>query len=157
LSLSLNANNIASSPHNYLCGDVYYLKFNATEELNINDISDRFDAANNWFIENYPGVDPYSFFESVHPKGTFLRAFFSLLKHGDTPDLEAQLIFELQVLFLIDCAEILCEYFLSEDYKRGESHNIFHKNSDVSPEELATLLNRIRAERKKQREPLYKF
>lgn len=132
------------------------------KDLNIKDIYNKFDVANNWFIENYPGVDPYSFFEKVHPKMRFLWALFLLLKEGETPDLEAQVIFEMQALFLVDCAEILCQYFLSEDYKAEENSDNFHdENSDASPEEIQlfieTLSNRIREGRKKQREPMYKF
>jgi hypothetical protein len=54
-----------------------------------------------------------------------------LLKEGETPDLEAQVIFEMQALFLVDCVELLCEYFLSEDYEEGKSSDNFQdENSD---------------------------
>ena len=132
------------------------------KDLNIKDIYNKFGVASNWFIENYPGVNPYSFFEKVHPKMRFLWGLFLLLKEGETPDLEAQVIFEMQALFLVDCAEILCEYFLSEDYeKRKSSDNFQDENSDASPEEIQSFIedlsNCIREGRKKQREPMYKF
>ena len=128
------------------------------KDLNINNIYNKFDAATIWFTENYPGVDPYSFFEKVHPKMRFLWALFLLIKEGENPDLEARVIFEMQALFLVDCAEILCQYFLSEDSKEGKSHD---ENSDASPEEIQSFIedlsNCIREGRKKQREPMYKF
>jgi hypothetical protein len=61
--------------------------------------------------ENLPPISKSSFFEKVHPKMRFLWALFLLLKEGETPDLEAQVIFEMQALFLVDCAEILCQNF----------------------------------------------
>ncbi|HWQ95866.1 MAG TPA: hypothetical protein VN368_00695 [Candidatus Methylomirabilis sp.] len=132
------------------------------KDLNIKDIYNKFDVASNWFIENYPGVNPYSFFEKVNPKMRFLWGLFLLLKEGETPDLEARVIFEMQALFLVDCAEILFEYFLSEDYEEGKSSDNFQdENSDASPEEIQSFIedlsNCIREGRKKQREPMYKF
>lgn len=129
------------------------------KDLHINDIFYKFEAANNWFNYNY-SVNPYYFFEEVHPKMTFLWAFFLILKHGEAPDFEAQLIFQIQALFLIDCVEILNDFYLSDDYKMEEnSNNFFEEYSDVSHEEIQShvvdLANRIRNGRKKQKEPLY--
>lgn len=129
------------------------------KDLHINDIFYKFEAANNWFNDNY-SVNPYYFFEEVHPKMTFLWAFFSILEHGEAPDFEAQLIFEMQALFLIDCVEILNDFYLSDDYKMQENNNnFFEEYGDVSPEEiqlyLVDLSNRIKNGRKKQNEPLY--
>lgn len=129
------------------------------KDLYINNIFYKFKAANNWFNENY-SVNPYYFFEKVHPKMTFLWAFFLILKHGEAPDFEAQLIFEIQALFLIDCVEILSDFYLSDDYKTEDNrNNFFEEYGDVSPEEihsyLVDLSNQIKNGRKKQNEPLY--
>lgn len=127
------------------------------EDLHINDVFYKFDVANNWFLENY-SVNPYCFFEEVHPKMAFLRAFFLILKPDEAPDFEAQLIFEMQALFLIDCVEILNDFYLSEDYKEKNTHNnYFEEYGDDSPEKihsrLVDLSNRIKEGRKKQNEP----
>jgi hypothetical protein len=120
----------------------------------LSDILKRYESSTDWFIKSYPGINPYSFFEYVHPKDAFLRAFFFLLNKGKTPDLEARLIFELEVLFIVDCAEILCEYFLSED-QNVKCDNFSDDPGDVTDNEMysffADLLNRIKEGRKRQR------
>lgn len=74
-----------------------------------------------------------------------------MLNEGETPDLEARLIFELQVLFIVDCAEILCEYFLSED-KDVKYVNFSDDPGGVTDKEMYSfftdILNRIKEGRK---------
>jgi len=129
------------------------------KDLHINDVYYKFDAANNWFFENYSG-NPYYFFEQVHPKMTFLWAFFLILKPFEAPDFEAVLIFEMQALFLVDCVEMLLEFYLSEDYKIEKNrNNYFEEYGDVSSEEMQSffldLANSIKEGRRKQKEPIY--
>lgn len=119
--------------------------------FHLNDILKRYESATDWYIKSYPGINPYCFFESIHPKDAFLWAFFVLLNEGETPDLEARLIFELQVLFIVDCAEILCEYFLSED-KDVKCVNFSDDPGGVTDKEMYSfftdILNRIKEGRK---------
>ena len=127
------------------------------KSLHINDVFHKFNAANNWFFENY-SVNPYCFFKEVHPKMAFLRAFFFLIKPDEAPDFEAQLIFQMQALFLIDCVEILNDFYLSEDYKEKKPRNYyFEEYGDDSPKIIHSCLidlsNRIKEGRKKQNEP----
>ena len=127
------------------------------KSLHINDVFYKFDAATKWFYENY-SVNPYYFFEEVHPKMAFLRAFFFIIKPDEAPDFEAQLIFQIQALFLIDCVEILNDFFLSDNYKEENTrNNYFEEYGDDSPEKIHSFLvdlsNRIKEGRKKQNEP----
>lgn len=64
----------------------------------------------------------------------------------------------MQALFLIDCVEILNDFYLSEDYKeKNTRNNYFEEYGDDSPEKihsrLVDLSNRIKEGRKKQNEP----
>lgn len=86
------------------------------------------------------------------------RAFFLIIKPDEAPDFEAQLIFQMQALFLIDCVEILNDFYLSEEYKEKKPRNYyFEEYGDDSPKIihscLVDLSNRIKEGRKKQNEP----
>ncbi len=72
-------------------------------------------------------------------KAPIHQHFFSnsVERNISTPPL-LKMLFRVSPRFMRDCAETLCQYFLSEDYKDGKSHD---ENRDASSEEIQSFIN----------------